>query len=152
MELSPSWEAKSCSATKEFPNILWNLRVHYCVHNGLPLVPILSQMNTVPAHLPISLRSILVLSSHLHIGLLNGLFISGSPTKPQHVLLSHVCYMSCPSHQHACKTYSFKSEYNLQQSHMNVRMTRHISVSWIHVKRLWFHGKKSLCFIVVVNQ
>jgi hypothetical protein len=35
---------------------------------------------------------------------------------------------------------------------MNVCTTRHISVSWLHVKHLRFCGKKSLCFIVVVNQ
>jgi hypothetical protein len=37
MELSPSWEAASCSATQELPSILWNPNVNYRVQNGAPL-------------------------------------------------------------------------------------------------------------------
>jgi hypothetical protein len=38
-----SSEANSYSATQKIPHLLWNLKVHSCVHNSLLLVPIQSQ-------------------------------------------------------------------------------------------------------------
>jgi hypothetical protein len=74
-ELSPSWQAANCAATRELSSILWNPKVHHRVHKSPPLVPILSQID--PVHIsshPISLRSILILSTHLRLGLPSGLF------------------------------------------------------------------------------
>jgi len=45
MEQSPSWEVNSHSASQEILHLLWNMKVHYCVHKGPPLVPTLSQMH-----------------------------------------------------------------------------------------------------------
>jgi hypothetical protein len=49
---------------------------------------------------PTSLRSILILSTHLHLGLPSGLFPSGFPTNILYAFLRspHSCYMPCPSH------------------------------------------------------
>jgi hypothetical protein len=53
-ELNRSWEAANFTATQEFPNILWNPKVHYHVHKNLPMIPILSQIypvHTTPSYL-----------------------------------------------------------------------------------------------------
>jgi hypothetical protein len=43
------WEANSSPASPKIPSMLWNLKIHYRVHNSPPLSPILSQINLVYA-------------------------------------------------------------------------------------------------------
>ena len=99
MQQGPSWEAESSLASQEIPRILWSPKFHYGVHNSPPPVPILSQIN--PFHVPhhTSWRFILILSSHLRLGLPSGLFPSGFPTKSLYtpLLSPHTCYMPRPS-------------------------------------------------------
>ena len=79
MVQSPSWEANWFAASQEIPRILWNPKVHYRTHKRPPPVPTLCQPN--PVHIPTSWRSILILSTHLRLGLPSGLFPSGFLTK-----------------------------------------------------------------------
>jgi hypothetical protein len=93
MALSPSWEVVSCASTQEFPNILWNPKVHYRVHISAPLVPILSQVNavhTTQSHL----ISIWILSTHLCLGFPSGVFSYGFPTNILYVLLLQALLIS----------------------------------------------------------
>jgi hypothetical protein len=71
LEPIPFRAANSRVAAQEFPNMLCNLKLHYSVHKRPSLVPIQSQMKPVHTILPISLRSNLILSSHLRLGFRN---------------------------------------------------------------------------------
>ena len=112
MEHSPSWEANSPSATQEIPYILWNPRAHYCIHKCPPSVPILSQINPVPAF------SSHVLRNHFNIifpsapRFPSGLFPSDLPTKTLHFSCLHTCHMPHPSH-----SFWFHPLNNIWQAH-----------------------------------
>ena len=99
MEQGPSWEANRFSAFQEIHLILWNPRVHYRIHKFPPPVPTLSQLDPVHSPGPTSWRSILILSSHLRLGLPSGSYPQVSPPKPCiRVSPPHTFYMPHPSH------------------------------------------------------
>jgi len=51
-------EANSRPARQQVPRLLWNSKVLYRVHKSQPMVPILSQINSVHTFPPFALRSI----------------------------------------------------------------------------------------------
>ena len=79
MQHNPSWEADSSPASQEIHRILRKPEVHYHLPQIPPLVPHLSQIS--PRTNPICLRTTLILSSHLRIGLQSSLFPSVFPNK-----------------------------------------------------------------------
>jgi hypothetical protein len=63
-----------------------------------PRFPILSQINSVHTTHPISLRSILILSTQLRLGLPSGLFLSGFHTNITYAFLLAPILATYPSH------------------------------------------------------
>ena len=97
-EQNPSSKAIKSSASPEIVCTAWNLEACYRIHKTLLLVPILSQANLAHALPSYILRSILILASHLHLGLTSGLFPSGFPTKILQVFLFSAICDTSPIH------------------------------------------------------
>jgi hypothetical protein len=98
MDLSPSWEVVSRSATQEIPIILYP-KVHYRVQKSPLPVPVLIQIDTISNTYSISLRSILKLFIYLRLRLPSNLFPPNFPTNILYTFLFvPFCYMPCQSH------------------------------------------------------
>jgi len=70
------------AVSQEIPHISPNPKAHYRTHKRPPPVSILaSPIQSIYPH-PTSWRFILILSTHLRLGLPSGLFPSGFPTRP----------------------------------------------------------------------
>jgi len=98
MEQSPFREVCSRAASQEILSPLWNPKVHYRVHNSAPLLTNLSHMHPVHNFPPFSLRSILILSSHLCLRLPSGLFRSVFPTKILYAFIISPMRATCLVH------------------------------------------------------
>ena len=100
MVKSPTWEANWFAASQEIPRISWNPKVHYRTHKRAPHVSILGQPNPSIYPHPTSWKSILILSTHLCLGLPSGLVPSGFITNTLYTppRLTHTRHMPIPSH------------------------------------------------------
>ena len=81
---------------KKFLAFSWHLEFHYHLYRRSPPVSIPSHTKRVHASHPTSWRSIMMLSSHLRLGLPSGLFLSGFPTKTLFAPLLSPCLLHAP--------------------------------------------------------
>jgi hypothetical protein len=98
-EQSPSWEVTSHSASQEILLLLWNLKVHYCVHKGLPLVPIFLArcIQSTPSH-PIS-----VIHSNVILPFVPWSCKWSLPFKFSNQNIVCISHLACVLHAHSCQ-------------------------------------------------
>jgi hypothetical protein len=94
INLSQDSGCSSRDSKQACPTISWNPKVHYRVHKSPPLV----QINPVHITPPISLRSVLILSTNLCLSLPHGLFSSDFPISVLHAFLFSPIRVTRPTH------------------------------------------------------
>jgi hypothetical protein len=98
MKLNPSWEAANRVATQEFSCILWNPKLITVLTRALHWSLFWARsIQSIPSHL-ISLRSILILSIHLRLGLPSGLYPSGFPPNTLYAFIVFHIRATNPAH------------------------------------------------------
>ena len=97
MEQTPFCEANRCSVSQGTPCILWNPKVHYRMHKPATS-PYPEPDQSSPRPHSNFWKFILILSSHLRLGLQSGVFSSGLPTKILYVHFLSPIRTVCPAH------------------------------------------------------
>jgi hypothetical protein len=97
-ELRPSWEAANCAAIQEIPSNFKEPKGSSPCSQEPSTGPYPEPVRSSPYHPILSLpRSILILSTHLRLGLPSGLLPSGFPTKILYAFLVATIRATCPA-------------------------------------------------------
>ena len=107
------------------------------IHKGSPIISILSWINPILVLIHISLKSILILSSHQRLDLPKGIFPVGVPVKILKELLPSSILATRPAHFNLLYliTLAILSErYKLHKvPHCGALSTRHSHPSWLQI-------------------
>ena len=148
MQHSPSWEANRFSANQDIPRILWNPKVHYRIHKCPPPVPILIQLDPVHTPTPNSWRLILILFSHLCLGLASCLLNSGFPHRPCIRLSSSPFVLNALSISHFSEFYRSNTSISRLASNQEVPVLPNTA----HLFAVTVGSKLHICHSWRINQ